>query len=83
MSARRIAAWMAFLALPAAVPMALSACQPVKPPAPPTVTVTACEAFGKIIVSQEDAKVISLPLLTAIHAHNLAYAKTCTTPQKN
>jgi len=79
---KRLTVWIVFLSLPATVPMALTGCQPVKPVAPTTVVTSGCKAFGKIIVPEADAAVISVPLLTAIRKHNLAYKATCETTTK-
>lgn len=75
-SCRLLIVWMITLSLPAVIPLLLTGCQPTKP-TPPVVTTTGCAAFARITVSSHDAETISLPLLQAIHAHNLAYDRLC------
>lgn len=77
-SRRLLSLWLVVLTLPVVIPALLVGCQPVKPTLPATTVVNSgCASFARITVSEADAKVISIPLLTAIHAHNIAYRHLC------
>lgn len=78
MSSRLRYVWIAALWLPAALPLALQGCQPVKPSPPPTITTTGCAAFSKMVLTEAEAAAAPLSLIEKIRAHNLAYTALCT-----